>query len=137
MVVLPNLTHARRSFHRPAALSAVVAGALALGYAFFRPRRVVVQGTSMIPTLVPGDKLLVVRMPRLNRGDVVALRDPRDAKRLIVKRVVSEAGGVVVVRGDNESASVDSRDFGPVRKRDVVGSVVRRYGPPGREGIVI
>lgn len=90
----------------------------------------------MVPTLAPGDKLLVVRMPRLKRGDVVALRDPRDPNRLIVKRVVSDGGAVVLVRGDNEAASVDSRDFGPVRKQDVVGSVVRRYGPPGREGVV-
>jgi nickel-type superoxide dismutase maturation protease len=100
----------------------------------FRPRRAVVEGDSMRPTLVPGDRLLVARTGRVRRGDVVALRDPRDVSRLLVKRVTSIIGSELEVHGDNDQASTDSRIFGPLAHRDVVGKVVRRYSPASRAG---
>lgn len=36
--------------------------------------------------------------------------------------------------GDNRGASTDSRDFGPVRASEVVGTAVFRYWPLGRAG---
>lgn len=36
--------------------------------------------------------------------------------------------------GDHRGASTDSRDFGPVRRGDIVGTVVLRYWPPDRLG---
>jgi nickel-type superoxide dismutase maturation protease len=89
----------------------------------------------MIPTLAPGDRLLVVAPARrLRRGDLVALRDPEVPKRLLVKRVseVDDAG--VHVRGDNGGASRDSRDFGAVDPDDVLGVAVYRYHPRHRAG---
>jgi len=109
-----------------AAAGAVVAAAGA--FVAWRPRRVVVHGASMEPALAEGDRLLVVRSRRTAPGDVVALRDPRRPSRLLVKRVTSVAGDEVVVHGDNLPASTDSRSFGPVPRRAVVGRVVRRYG---------
>jgi signal peptidase I len=55
-----------------------------------------------------------------------------------VKRVaaIDQPVGTVTVVGDNRSASTDSRDFGPVPRRCVIGLVVYRYGPAGREGIL-
>lgn len=102
-------------------------------------RRVVVEGRSMVPTLEPGDRLLVVRLPRrwrLRPGDVVAVADPRTPERLLVKRVtvISEDG--VTVSGDNSAESTDSRDFGPVERGRVWGRVVYRYSPPTRSGRV-
>ena len=41
----------------------------------------------MLPDLAAGDRLLVRRTQRPRRGDVVALRDPRDTGRVLVKRV--------------------------------------------------
>ncbi len=38
--------------------------------------------------------------------------------------------------GDHRGASTDSRDFGPVRREDIVGTVVLRYWPPRRFGRV-
>jgi len=38
------------------------------------------------------------------------------------------------VRGDNPDASTDSRVFGPVRRRAVIGRAVYRYWPPARRG---
>jgi nickel-type superoxide dismutase maturation protease len=98
-------------------------------------RLVVVDGDSMRPALEPGDHVLVVRLrPRV--GDVVAVRDPRAPDRTIVKRVATiDAHGVVVV-GDNRAASTDSRTFGPVPRRDVLGRVVYRYAPASRTGRV-
>ncbi len=101
-----------------------------------RPRRVTVQGDSMRPLLRPGDRLLVVPTGRWRPGEVVALRDPRDPGRLLVKRVLGVEGpdGPLTVIGDNPLASTDSRQFGPVDRRSVVGRAVYRYAPRGREG---
>lgn len=39
--------------------------------------------------------------------------------------------GTIYVMGDNESLSFDSRSFGPVPKKDVVGKAVIIFWPPG------
>jgi type IV secretory pathway protease TraF len=52
----------------------------------------------------------------------------------MVKRVARRAGSEIFVAGDNESASTDSRHFGPVRPSAVVGRVVYRYHPEARRG---
>ncbi|MEW6476122.1 MAG: nickel-type superoxide dismutase maturation protease [Actinomycetota bacterium] len=101
--------------------------------------RLRVTGQSMVPTLLPGDHVLVVRgigpfRPAVRVGDLVALVDPRDGQRTMIKRVVGFEGGGVVVRGDNEAASTDSRHFGPVRPAALRGRVVYRYHPESRRG---
>lgn len=74
----------------------------------------------MRPTLAPGDRVLALRRWRALRvGDVVLVRDPRDATRWIVKRCAAVGADVVTLAGDNESASTDSRVFGPVPAADV------------------
>lgn len=88
----------------------------------------------MEPTLTGGDRLVVVRRITPRVGDIVAVRDPRCRPRLLVKRVVSVRGTEVVVGGDNPRSSTDSRAFGPVERRAVVGRAVYRYAPPGRAG---
>jgi nickel-type superoxide dismutase maturation protease len=93
----------------------------------------------MVPTLLPGDRVLVLRgfgplRPAVRVGDLVALADPRDAERTMIKRVAGFDGGGVVVRGDNDAASTDSRHFGSVRRRALRGRVVYRYHPESRRG---
>ena len=88
----------------------------------------------MEPTLVSGDRLLVVRRSSPRVGDIVALPDPRDGQRLLVKRVTGVAGTEVTVEGDNPGSSTDSRDFGPVPAGGLLGRTVYRYGPAGRAG---
>ncbi len=101
-------------------------------------RRVRVEGASMRPALEEGDLLLVGTRPLFRRvpraGEVVAVRDPRQVERVLVKRVraVDPRAGTLEVRGDAPAASTDSRQFGPVDGALVVGRVLRRYGPPGR-----
>jgi nickel-type superoxide dismutase maturation protease len=88
----------------------------------------------MAPALQPGDRLLLRPPNRLRGGDIVAFADPRDATRTMIKRVriVGDAG--VEVRGDNPAASTDSRTFGPVARRAIIGRTVYRYAPPERTG---
>jgi nickel-type superoxide dismutase maturation protease len=101
-------------------------------------RRVVVHGDSMRPALEAGDRLLVValRLLRLRPGDVVAVVDPRDARRVLVKWVseIDVSNGAVTVLGDAPDASTDSRTFGPVDVRLVLGRAVYRYWPESRRG---
>ncbi|MCU1450328.1 MAG: Signal peptidase [Acidimicrobiales bacterium] len=92
----------------------------------------------MRPSLEPGDRLLVVRRRRrrLRSGDLVALTDPRQRDRTMLKRVavVDPAQATVTVLGDNRAASTDSRTFGPVPLELVRGRAVYRYWPEHRRG---
>jgi signal peptidase I len=83
-------------------------------------RRVSVEGTSMSPTYVPGERLTALRRWRpIRPGDVVVVRDPRDFSRWLLKRCVAKFGSQLDLRGDNSAASTDSREFGLVESRDV------------------
>ena len=101
--------------------------------------RLEVTGESMVPTLQPGDRLIVVRgigplRPAIRVGDLVAVPDPRLPQRTLVKRVMAVEAGGVVVEGDNETASTDSRHFGPVAAGTLLGKVIYRYHPEERRG---
>src|SRR5688572_11594750 len=92
-----------------------------------------VRGRSMLPTLAPGDRLLVVRAsPRL--GDVALARDPRDPSRELIKRVARIDPLGIELRGDNATASTDVRVFGSLPASEVNWRAVVRYWPPGRVG---
>jgi nickel-type superoxide dismutase maturation protease len=94
-----------------------------------------VRGRSMLPTLHPGDRLLVVRSSRPARvGDVVLALDPRDAGRELVKRVAAVGPGGVTLHGDNLAFSSDGRTFGSLPSRAIRWRVVARCWPLGRAG---
>ena len=98
-----------------------------MGYRFavvrileFFVRRVTVEGSSMAPTYLPGERLTALRRwRRVRKGDVVVVRDPRNPSRWLLKRCVARVGSLLDLRGYNATASTDSRDFGLVRARDV------------------
>jgi len=105
-----------------------------VGWAGRRISRVEVVGDSMRPTLEPGDRLVLSRLRRPRPGDLVALADPRQPRRLVVKRLVEVSPAGLTVWGDNLAASTDSRTFGPVAADAVRGRVVYRYHPESRRG---
>jgi signal peptidase I len=122
------------------------------------PWRVVVEEGSMLPSIRPGDWLLVdptvFGWPR--RGSVVLFRDPLDGG-ISIKRVAARSGervpfeGGFLRLGPDEAwligdatqaeaaaagfgAPIDSNRFGPVTVDALIGRVWFRYGPPGRIG---
>lgn len=134
-----------RGRRRP--LSAFVLCALALGAgvaALASARRwldfVEAQGSSMAPTLLPGDWLLVERRTYEQRaprvGEIVLAADPRDPGRELIKRVAvfDQATDRLDLRGDAPDASTDSRTFGAVAVSQVRWRVVARYWPSSRIG---
>lgn len=94
-----------------------------------------VRGQSMLPTVRPGDRLVVVRSTRPARvGDVVLALDPRDAGRELVKRVARVDAGGVTLHGDNPERSTDGRAFGPLPPGAVRWRVLGRCWPLDRAG---
>jgi type IV secretory pathway protease TraF len=65
-------------------------------------------------------------------GDIVVLRDPEHWLTYTVKRVAAVTAAGLEVRGDNVNVSRDSRHFGTVPRRLVIGRVVYRYVPAQR-----
>ncbi len=95
-----------------------------------------VDGHSMAPALLPGDRLLVESISYARRpprpGEVVLARDPRHASRELVKRVAASDGEHLELLGDSPAASTDSREFGAIPIAEVHWRAVIRYWPPRR-----
>mgnify|MGYP006192475569 CR=1 FL=1 len=84
----------------------------------------------MLPTLRPGDRLLVRYGAPIQPGGIVVARFPDGT--VVVKRAVEERDGGWWLRGDNPDAGVDSRHRGAVRPGDVLGVVRGRIWPSPR-----
>ncbi len=141
-------------------------GAVALALVTLRRRflTVTVSGRSMEPTLRHGDRVLVRRagIDTVRAGEIAVMAAPPGMdRRWMVKRVVAAPGdpvpsmeipasartrdgavpaGRLVVVGDNLALSLDSRGFGYVHARQLLGVVVRHLPrspsrhPAGRYG---
>jgi nickel-type superoxide dismutase maturation protease len=99
-----------------------------------------VRGSSMAPSLLAGDRLLVESRSYLRRsprpGEVVLAADPREPERELIKRVASidDAGSSADLRGDAPEASTDSREFGAIPLAAIRWRAIARYWPPERAG---
>jgi signal peptidase I len=136
-----------------------------------------VEGRSMQPRLIDGERILVDKISPmlgvLRRGDIIVFRSPLDGRRVLVKRVIGLPGetiaisrGVVLVGGrpldeiyldesvlldqdlnsvllgdgeyfvlgDHRNDSEDSRVWGPVPRRLIVGRAFLSYWPPSSVG---
>ena len=112
-----------------------LAGLALLCFAFLRlSSRVVVDGPSMLPTLAPGDRLLVRKVATFRLGDLVVFEDPDGSGRLLVKRIAELNEHGVDVRGDNAGASRDGREFGPLSRTAIKGIAWYRYWPSDAAG---
>ncbi len=86
-----------------------------------------ISGNSMIPILKHGQVVLVNRLsyfltePKI--GDLVALIDPRD-KKVLIKRLARIKNYQYFVLGENKKQSTDSRAFGWLKKKDIIGKII-------------
>jgi signal peptidase I len=144
----------RRTLMVAVAAAGVLAGAA--GAALWMRRHLVmvtVEGTSMTPTLQPGDRVLIRRrqLASVRRGDIVVLKPPftfmntANGSRWNIKRVVALPGdavkpgdvppgeanvvppGKLVVHGDGRISS-DSRTWGFYAAEELLGVVIRQVG---------
>ena len=97
-----------------------------------RRRRFCVENVSMLPTLQPGQEVLVdlgayrKSVPRV--GEIVVAA-PRARPGLRAIKRVGEVlpDGRIVLLGDNPAASTDSRAFGAVAPEEILGRVTCRF----------
>jgi len=90
----------------------------------------VVAGLSMVPTLAPGERLLVRYDGPIVLGDIVVFKH---ADQIDVKRIEHIETAGLFVLGDNDLVSNDSRSYGLIAHQDVLGTIVMRIWPkPGR-----
>lgn len=106
-----------------------------------------VSGASMEPTFNNGNYLIIdelsyhLRKPKKN--EVVVFRYPNDPSKFFIKRIAGAPGETVTIQGrettlgedeyyvlgDNKGASSDSRIWGPVREKFIVGRALARLWP--------
>ena len=152
-------------------LAAVLLASAMLGCSLLRGGAVRFEGTSMLPGIRDGDRLVLARFDRgaefdVRRGDIILLRYPKDPEMMYLKRLVGLPGETVEVRGgrvfvngaelaepyvdpklnesrdslppvlvepkhyyvlgDNRDNSADSRVWGLIPEKYVIGKVVGR-----------
>lgn len=84
---------------------------------------------SMIPLFYPGENVLVNKLayffqnPKI--GDVIIIKT-RSRKRLI-KRIEKISSEKIYVIGENKIKSIDSRRFGPILKKEIIGKVISKF----------
>ncbi|MDQ3800838.1 MAG: nickel-type superoxide dismutase maturation protease [Acidobacteriota bacterium] len=81
-----------------------------------------VQGDSMLPSLKDGDLVLVNPYAEPKTGDIVLAQHPFQKSVRIIKRIreISPEGRYFLV-GDNAGESTDSRSFGALSAKDILG----------------
>lgn len=87
-----------------------------------------IEGSSMSPTINNGQLIFVNKLAYLiarpQKHDIIALHDPRDGK-ILIKRITKINRTKFFVQGDNKIASTDSRVFGWIEKKAIIGKVKR------------
>ncbi|MBX7233490.1 MAG: signal peptidase I [Caldilineales bacterium] len=156
----------------------IIAGLLIVFFRAFIFQNYIVEGQSMLNTLLPGERVIVSRLSYIlgdpQRGDVIVLQFPLDPERDFVKRIIGLPGETIAiddgfvtidgkplppetyvefpsgtdmgpvqlaadeyfVMGDNRAGSSDSRSWGPLRDRDIIGKAWLVYFPFDQFGFV-
>jgi nickel-type superoxide dismutase maturation protease len=87
--------------------------------------RVKISGHSMLPIFKPGDTVLISTLPYLfskpKIGDIIVFRK---SNKLLIKRIVKKMNKEFFVSGDNQSDSFDSKDFGVITRKDIIGKTI-------------
>lgn len=94
----------------------------------------IIKGDSMLPTLKQGDLVFINPSAKPKIGDIVLFRHPFKQSVKAVKRLAQiTADGRYFLVGDNALESADSRSFGAIRAKDVLGVAVCRFDEKYRE----
>ncbi len=92
-----------------------------------------VRGDSLSPLFQEGDFVLIAKMPlffaSLKPGDVVVFRRPESGFMIKIVESVNLARDEIYVIGTSEY-SVDSRRFGAIHRRDLLGKVIWHIQKP-------
>ncbi len=109
-------------------LCVVLIVAAAIGFLFKKVFRFYcIFGNSMLPTYREHEYVFSrpVFFKDIKTGDVLALKTPGNEKRFIIKRVtgIQDSPKAVFVEGDNKSDSYDSRYFGYVPSKNIIGKI--------------
>ena len=112
-----------------------------------------VSGASMEPTYHDGDYLIIdeisYRVSDPKKDDVIIFRYPKNPKIFFIKRIIALPNEEIIldgkdirlkddeyfVMGDNRGASSDSRIWGPVPKKLIVGRSIVRLWPFNKIGL--
>ena len=94
-----------------------------------------VRGRSMLPTLRPGDRLLVSYRRAVRQGDLVVARladGTVSVKRAAARRTTRTGAPAWWLSADNAEEGVDSRHRGPVPDADLIAVTLARVWPRPR-----
>ena len=81
----------------------------------------IVQGTSMLPTILPGSIVITKQQPSYQIDDIVSFTVREEGyARTIVHRIIGEADNGFIIKGDNNP----KKDPGFPTKRDINGKVL-------------
>lgn len=112
-----------------------------------------VSGASMEPTYHDGDYLIVdeisYRVSAPKKDDVIIFRYPKNPSTFFIKRIIGLPNEEIIldgkeiklkgdeyfVMGDNRDASSDSRIWGPVPKKMIIGRSIVRLWPLNKIGL--
>ncbi len=86
-----------------------------------------VEGDSMLPNLKDGDAVLINPTAKPEKDDIVLAQHPFKQSVKILKRVGEiDANGNYILVGDNSTESTDSRSFGAILPKNILGKAVCR-----------
>lgn len=96
-------------------------------YFLGRRRGIIVEGNSMSPTLENGETVFIKTAKDIKKGDIVLVNHPYKKSVKILKRVaeITEEGKLNLI-GDNSSESSDSRSFGLISSKVIIGKAVSK-----------